>query len=62
MRGDEQRQRDDLLTVAQAARESGFSRITIRRHIEKGALVVVRLGPTRRIRIRRADFERYLNS
>jgi excisionase family DNA binding protein len=51
---------DQLLTVAQAAVESGFSQITIRRHIAKGALPVVKWGPFGRIRIRRADFQRYL--
>lgn len=51
-----------LLTVAQAVLESGFSEDTIRRHIKKGALPVVRRGPTRRIRIRRKDFDRYLDN
>jgi excisionase family DNA binding protein len=55
------RQRDEL-TVSQAAAESGFSKVTIRRHIEKGALPIVRRGPFRRIRIRRADFDRYMGS
>jgi excisionase family DNA binding protein len=50
----------DYLTVAQAAKESGYSQVTIRRHIEKGALIVERWGPTRRIRIHRRAFERYL--
>ncbi len=50
------------MTVAQASLESGFSQVTIRRHITKGALIVVRLGPTRRVRIKRADFLRYLNN
>lgn len=48
------------LTVAQASAESGFSEITVRRHIAKGALKVERLGPFRRIRITRAEFDRYL--
>ena len=52
---------DQLLTVAQAVLESGFSEVTIRRHIAKGALPVVRRGPFRRIRIRRQDFDQYLS-
>lgn len=51
---------DELLTIAEAAKESGFSAVTIRRHIAKGALAVIRRGPFRRIRIRRREFERYL--
>lgn len=51
---------DDLLTVAEAVKISGFSEATIRRHIEKGALPIVRRGPFRRIRIRRDELERYL--
>lgn len=53
---------DELLTVAQVVEESGFSEDTIRRHIRKGALPVVRRGPFRRIRIRRAEFDRYLKA
>lgn len=52
----------ELLTVRQVASASGFSQDTIRRHIAKGALPVVRLGPTKRIRVRRSDFERYLTN
>jgi excisionase family DNA binding protein len=54
------RSSEELLTVADAVRESGFSEPTIRRHIDKGALPVVRRGPFRRIRIKREDFTRYL--
>lgn len=46
-----------FLTVAQAAAESGVTMLTIRRHIAKGALPVVRWGPTGRIRIKRSVFE-----
>lgn len=52
----------DELTVRDAMRESGFSEDTIRRHIAKGALPVVRRGPTKRIRIRRRDWNAYLNN
>jgi hypothetical protein len=52
--------REEELTVAQAVAESGFSEDTIRRHITKGSLPVVRRGPTQRIRILRSAFERYL--
>jgi excisionase family DNA binding protein len=51
-----------LLTVAQAVRESGVSEITLRRHITKGALKVQRVGPFRRIRIRRSELNRYLGA
>lgn len=60
-------EREELLTVAQAAEEAnarcggGFSERSLWRHIEKGSLPIVRRGPFRRPRIRRADFERYLN-
>ncbi len=50
-----------LLTVAQAARESGASKDTIRRHIAKGALPARHIGPTKRIRIERAAFSRYMD-
>lgn len=50
----------EYLTVAQAASESGQSKITIRRHIDKGALKAERWGPYRRIRITRREFDRYL--
>lgn len=56
------RAEDDILTVAQAAKESGFSMRTLWRHIQKGALPIVRRGPFRRPRIRRVDFDRYLNT
>ena len=52
----------ELLTVAQAVEQSGFSLGTIRRHIQKGALPSLRVGPTRRVRIRRVDFVRYLQT
>lgn len=52
---------DDLLTVKKAAQESGFKPRTIWRHIDKGALPIVRVGPFRRPRIRRVDFDAYLN-
>lgn len=52
---------DELLTVAAAARESGYQPRTIWRHIEKGALPIVRIGPFKRPRIRRQDFDLYLN-
>jgi hypothetical protein len=55
-----QRPREEELTVAQAVAESGFSEDTIRRHINKGALPIVRRGPTQRIRILRSVFDRYL--
>lgn len=58
----ELRTAEELLTVAQAVFESGFSEETIRRHIKKGALPVVRRGPFRRIRIRRVDFVAYLRA
>jgi hypothetical protein len=45
---------------AQAVAESGFSEDTIRRHIAKGALPIVRRGSTQRIRILRSVFDRYL--
>jgi excisionase family DNA binding protein len=54
--------RDDLLTVSEVARTSRSSVDTVRRHIRKGALPVVYLGPFRRLRIRRADFQRYLRA
>lgn len=53
---------EDFLTVAQAIDESGFSEDTIRRHIAKGALPVVRVGPSKRVQIRRRDFDRYLEA
>lgn len=58
---------EELLTVAQAAAEAtrrcgpGFAESTLWRHIDKGALPIVRCGPERLPRIRRDDFERYLN-
>jgi hypothetical protein len=55
-----QRPREEELTVAQAVEESGFSEDTIRRHIAKGSLPIVRRGPTHRIRILRSVFDRYL--
>lgn len=52
---------DRLLTIAQAAAFPGApSEDTIRRHIRKGAITVVRVGPFRRIRIRVATFQAYL--
>lgn len=53
---------EELLTVAEACAESGFSEDTIRRHIVKGSLVVVRVGPTKRVRIRRRDFDHYMQN
>lgn len=53
---------DELLTVRQCAALSGFSRETIRRHIAKGALPVVRIGPFRRVRIRRLAFDAYMRA
>lgn len=62
MRDDTRATQGEYITVADAVKESGFSEETIRRHIAKGALIVVRRGPTKRIRIRRADFARYLDN
>lgn len=53
-------QDDQLMTVSQVATESGFSKETIWRHIYKGALPVIRIGPYRRPRVRRSDFRVYM--
>lgn len=53
---------EELLTVAMVAKESGFKKRTIWRHIEKGALPIVRVGPFKRPRIRRRDFDSYVSS
>ena len=68
MRDDARANNGDEMTIAQAASEAnarcggGFTVRTLWRHIEKGALPIVRRGPFRRPRIRRSDFERYLVS
>lgn len=50
------------ITVTEAAREAGCSAQAIWRHIYKGALPVVRVGPFRRPRILRSEFARYLKA
>jgi excisionase family DNA binding protein len=50
---------EELLTVAQVALETKQSELTVRRHIEKGALEVMRInGHT--VRIQRAALWRYM--
>lgn len=52
---------DGVLTIREAAREPGApTEKTIRRHIDKGALRVRRVGPAQRIRITRKEFDRYM--
>ena len=47
-----------LLTVAQAATRYGLPRKLAYRWVRKGALPVVRIGPTKRLRVRVADADR----
>lgn len=51
---------EKLLTVEEVAAETKMAVVTIRRHIAKGALPVVRVGPYRRIRITRAALLAYI--
>jgi hypothetical protein len=50
---------DRLLKVAQVAIMANVSPETVRRDVRKGALLVLRVGPTRRIRVRLPEARRY---
>jgi excisionase family DNA binding protein len=50
----------DLLTVPQAAARYAVHPVTLWRWIAKGVVPVVRVGPSRRIRIRPRDADRVL--
>jgi excisionase family DNA binding protein len=47
-----------LMTVAEAARRYGVTKMTAYRWVAKGSLPVVRVGPTRRLRVPVAEADR----
>jgi hypothetical protein len=52
--------RVNLLTVVSASQESGIPKQTLWNAISKGALPVVRIGPSKIPRIRRSDLIAFL--
>lgn len=51
---------DRLMTLNEVAERANLNVRTVERHVEKGALPVVRVGPSKRPRVKPADAARYL--
>jgi excisionase family DNA binding protein len=51
-----------LYKLSAVADRVGCSYRTLQRHVEKGALPVVRIGPTKRVRVTETALRRYLGN
>lgn len=56
MRGDDEK----LYRLDTVADRAGFTLRTIQKHVENGDLKVVRVGPSKRPRVRESEVRRYL--